>query len=122
LLPTRNKITGGVFTPTQKTKGQKMYELTLRTVPAVIKDANDGINKMVSGWTIKECNGSWLGIAEESIEFTTVTDTAEQAEAIKDYINFIAWQLGEDSIMAKIVKSEWTFTNTLEDFQNIKKV
>jgi len=99
-----------------------MYELTLRTVPAVIKDANDGINKMVSGWTIKECNGSWLGIAEESIEFTTVTDTAEQAEAIKDYINFIAWQLGEDSIMAKIVKSEWTFTNTLEDFQNIKKV
>ena len=99
-----------------------MYELTLRTVPAVVKDANDGINKMVSGWTIKECNGSWLGIAEESIEFTTVTDTAEQAEAIKDYINFIAWQLGEDSIMAKIVKSEWTFTNTLEDFQNIKKV
>jgi len=99
-----------------------MYELTLRTVPAVIKDANDGINKMVSGWTTKECNGSWLGIAEEYIEFTTVTDTAEQAEAIKDYINFIAWQLGEDSIMAKIVKSEWTFTNTLEDFQNIKKV
>ena len=99
-----------------------MYELTLRTVPEVITDAKDGINKMVSGWTTKDCNGSWLGIAEESIEFTTVTDTAEQAEAIKDYINFIAWELGEDSIMAKIVKSEWTFTNTIEDFQNIKKV
>ena len=99
-----------------------MYELTLRTVPAVIEDASEGISKMIQGWTLKECKGSWLGITEESLEFSTVTNTREQAEAVRDYINFIAWQLGEDSIMAKVEESNWIFTNTLEDFQNLKKI
>jgi len=99
-----------------------MYELTVRTVPAVIEDASEGISKMISGWTLKECEGAWLGVKEDSIEFTTVTNTAEQAESVRDYINFIAWQLGEDSIMAKVVESSWIFTNTTEDFQNVKKV
>ena len=99
-----------------------MYELTVRTVPAVIEDASEGISKMISGWTLKDCEGSWLGVKEKSIEFSTVTNTIEQAEAVKDYINFIAWQLGEDAIMAKVIKSDWIFTNTIEDFQNLKKI
>ena len=99
-----------------------MYELTVRTVPAVIEDASEGISKMISGWTLKECEGAWLGEKEDSVEFSTVTNTIEQAEAVRDYINFIAWQLGEDSIMAKVIESNWIFTNTIEDFQNLKKI
>lgn len=96
------------------------FELTLRTVPAVIDNAKDGLSELITGWTVKECDGVWLGEAEKSIEFSSVTNSEYLAIQVKDYINFIAWQLGEESIMWTVKESSWTFTDCKLDYEKVK--
>tara|TARA_Y100000356_G_scaffold84559_1_gene70411 strand:- start:61 stop:339 length:279 start_codon:yes stop_codon:yes gene_type:complete len=88
-----------------------MYELTLRTVHAVIEDAKDNILNIVDGWTVKDCIGMWKGTEESSVEFTTVSDSLEDVEAVLDAVNYSAYQLGEESVMSKIDVVNWNFSD-----------
>lgn len=88
-----------------------MYELTLRTVHAVIEDAKDNILNIVDGWTVKDCIGMWKGTEESSVEFTTVSDSLEDVQAVLDAINYSAYQLGEESVMSKIDVQNWNFSD-----------
>ena len=74
-----------------------MYELTLRTVNAVIEDAKENILSIVDGWTLKDCIGMWKGTEEASVEFTTVSDSLEDVQAVLDAV--YSAQLGEESVM-----------------------
>tara|TARA_B100000900_G_scaffold404816_1_gene413655 strand:+ start:1753 stop:2031 length:279 start_codon:yes stop_codon:yes gene_type:complete len=88
-----------------------MYELTLRTVHAVIEDAKDNILNIVDGWTIKDTIGMWKGTEEASVEFTTVSDSLEDVQAVLDAVNYSAYQLGEESVMSKIDVVNWNFSD-----------
>ncbi len=88
-----------------------MYELTLRTVHAVIEVAKDNILNIVDGWTVKDCIGMWKGTEESSVEFTTVSDSLEDVEAVLDAVNYSAYQLGEESVMSKIDVVNWNFSD-----------
>lgn len=88
-----------------------MYELTLRTVNAVIEDAKENILSIVDGWTLKDCIGMWKGTEEASVEFTTVSDSLEDVQAVLDAVNYSAYQLGEESVMSKIDVVNWNFSD-----------
>lgn len=88
-----------------------MYELTLRTVEAVIEDAKEEVLQIVDGWTLKNCVGMWKGTEEASVEFTTVADTEEAVQAVLDAVNYSAYQLGEESVMSKIEVVNWQFSD-----------
>jgi len=88
-----------------------MYELTIRTVEAVINASKSEILEIIDGWTIKDTIGMWKGQEESSIEFTTVSDDSEDLDKVLDIINYYAYQLGEESIMYKRDVVNWVFTN-----------
>ena len=92
-------------------EGKTMYELIVRTVESVIKDAEENILSIVDGWTIKDCIGMWKGTEEASVEFTTVSDSLEDVQAVLDAINYSAYQLGEESVMSKIDVQKWNFSD-----------
>ena len=88
-----------------------MYELIVRTVESVIKDAEDNILSIVDGWTIKDCIGMWKVLKKLQPEFTTVSDSLEDVQAVLDAINYSAYQLGEESVMSKIDVQNWNFSD-----------
>lgn len=93
-----------------------MFDLTLRTVPAVIENAEADILEIIDGFTVKDCIGYWKSERENSIEFTTTVENEAIAVRLANLINFHAWKYGEQSIMFNIVPSNWTFTDCKREF------
>ena len=69
------------------------------------------ILNIVDGWTVKDCIGMWKGTEESSVEFTTVSDSLEDVEAVLDAVNYSAYQLVEESVMSKIDVQNWNFSD-----------